>query len=229
MTTGPFGPFPEDASGARAGRPPRPWQRAARCRAARRTAEWTAGQSATGERPAAGEPVEQPLERYAGFVALHEALSAEPEVNLVRLWTGGIAAAVVAAVMTVLGSVVARELFGVTVPVPVATTANPAAATVAYALCAMALTIQATVLLHVLVERSQQAVRVFAWIGLPLILVASVLPFAARPVPIERAWATAAINCLTGIVVLGLLASACSLATSRGDPYGAARNDPRRA
>lgn len=206
MTDAPFGPFSDDGSSRRArpatGRPARrPWERAVRCPStARRT------------RPEAG------LERFQGFAALHAAISAGPEVSTRRLWTGGFGAAAVAAMMVFVGWTIAQGVLGVPVPAPVDEGAESPMTGLGYALCAAAVAVQATALLHLLMELSRRPVRTLFWIFGTLLAVAAVVPFAVDAPP-ESALATAVINVAAGIAMLSMLASAATLSTRWPDLY----------
>ncbi|ACY97241.1 MULTISPECIES: DUF6069 family protein [Thermomonospora] len=162
------------------------------------------------------EPV---AERYRGFAALHSALAAGPEIRLGRLWAGGAVAAVCAAMVTVLGGLVARGLLEVAVPAPVSPQADGAVVGLVYALCAVALTLQATGLLQVLMTVSARPVRALVWICGAGTGVAALLPLVVRADPQARL-ATAAIHLTAGIVVIAVLAVTASLAARWPGPPG---------
>lgn len=151
------------------------------------------------------------MDRFEGYVALHAAVSAGPEINTVRLWAGGLGTAVVASLMTLTGGLIARDIFGVPVPAPMSARADVAVAATTYALCAAALALQATALLHVLLAVWPRPVRLFACISGSIALLTVLAPFALQVSP-EAEVATAAINMLTGIVIVGLLCSTASAA-----------------
>ncbi|WP_157996096.1 DUF6069 family protein [Thermomonospora amylolytica] len=208
MVKVPFGPDPDSGPGPRAhphGRARQPLRGAYRC-------------AATARRRGREEAS---LERYRGFVALHGALSAGPEIRVGRLWAGGAVTALCAALVTVIGSLVARGLLGLPVPVPVSPRSEPVAMAVAYALCAAALTLQATALLHVLMALAPRPASALAWICGPVTVIATVVPLVVRA-PLDAAVATAAINLVAGAVVISLLSATAALASNWPGPpdYG---------
>ncbi|HEX2313167.1 MAG TPA: DUF6069 family protein [Thermomonospora sp.] len=204
MTRVPFGPAPDDPRRSRArprGPTRRPLRRAYRCPATARRAR------------------EASLDRYRGFVALHSALSAGPEIRVGRLWAGGLATALCAALVTVAGGALARGVLGVPVPVPVGPHADAVTVGAAYALCAAALTVQAVAMLHVLMAVSPRPVGAMAWVCGPVTAIATIVPLVVRGDPQARL-ATAAINLATGLVVTGLLAATASVSARWPGPPG---------
>ncbi|REE95376.1 DUF6069 family protein [Thermomonospora umbrina] len=213
MTKVPYGPSPDDGRGPRAhrertrprGAARRPLRRAYRCRATARV-----GPDAS-------------LERYRGFVALHSALSAGPEIRVGRLWAGGLVTALCAALVTVIGGVLARGVLDVPVPAPVSPHTSGLTVGVAYALCAAALTVQAVAMLHVLMAVSPRPVNAMVWVCGPITAMAAIVPLIVRA-DAEARVATAIINLATGVVVTGLLAATATLSARWPGPPGV---DPR--
>ncbi|MBO2451975.1 hypothetical protein J4573_33150 [Actinomadura barringtoniae] len=195
-----FEPFSEGLPGRgqdeqRVSRPrTRPYQRSFRCRS-----------TLVQRRPAAA-----PMTRFEEFMTLHESMSGRPEVDLRRLWWSGLGAALVAAAMTFTGVMVMRGVFGIQVPIGGGDLA-PHVAGATYAVCAVAATLQATALLHVLIAVAARPVRAFAWIGGMAVLIVTLLPLTLQG-PIDAALATAAINLAGGAVIVGLLSSVANSA-----------------
>lgn len=210
MAKVPFGSCPDDAPGPRAhprGRTRRPLRRAYRC-------------PATVPRP---RTTEASIERYRGFVALHSALSAGPEIRVGRLWAGGMIAATCAALMALVGTLVSRGVWDVSVPVPVSPRIDGPAVGAAYALCVGALTLQATGLLHVLMVVSPRPVNALTWICGPVTGIATVVPLVLGG-GLDARIATSVINLATGLVAIALLAVTASVSARWPGPPGL---DPR--
>ncbi|TDD29383.1 hypothetical protein E1287_31040 [Actinomadura sp. KC06] len=185
-----FGRYSGGLHGRRAGRPaPRPWERSFRCPATARR-----------------RPVEAPARRYEDFIALHDEIAAASGPSLRPLWWTGIAAALGGGILAFAAVVGLRTTFGVEVPVFAGghTAATPAATS--YALCAMAGTIQATALMHLLVASAARPVRAFAWIGAIAVVLLTVLPLTLKG-PFDAALATAGINLIGGTAVVVLLSA----------------------
>ncbi|MFC9972949.1 hypothetical protein ACFVH6_18860 [Spirillospora sp. NPDC127200] len=208
MAETPFEPYFHGGPGRKAGRRggagrTRPYQRSFRCRAALR------------------RPAEPAVDRYAGFVALHEAISEETGADLRRLWWCGLAAAAAAGGLAAIAVLVLRGLLGLPVPVFVSAAAGSGSAAVSYAICAAAMTVQATALLHVLLATAARPLRAFCWIGALAVGLAALLPL-LLDAPLGALLATSAINLLGGTAVVTVLAFVA--AGSRGwdepSPFG---------
>ncbi|TDC88453.1 hypothetical protein [Actinomadura sp. 7K507] len=194
-----FGRYSGGLPGRPAGRPaPRPWERSFRCPSTARR-----------------RPVEAPARRYEDFVALHEEISGRSGPPLRPLWWTGGAAAFAGAVLSFAAVIGLRAMFGVQVPVFAGehTAAEPAATS--YALCAMAATIQATALMHLLLATAARPVRAFAWIGGIAVALLTILPLTLKG-PFDAALATSGINLIGGTSVVVVLSAA--VAGSR--PFG---------
>ncbi|TMQ92249.1 hypothetical protein ETD83_27535 [Actinomadura soli] len=203
-----FGRYSGGLHGRRAGRPaPRPWERSFRCPATARR-----------------RPVEAPPRRYEDFIALHEEIAEASGPSLRPLWWTGIAAALSGGLLAFAAVIGLRTMFGVEVPVFAGghTPATPAATS--YALCAMAGTIQATALMHLLVSSAARPVRAFAWIGAIAVVLLTILPLTLKG-PFDAALATAGINLVGGTAVVVLLSAV--VAGSRPFPQdGPSRRRP---
>ncbi|MEU5882280.1 hypothetical protein [Spirillospora sp. NPDC047279] len=186
----PYGPFSDGRLPG--GGPPRipqqrPWQRSFRC-------------------PASIPPPIglAPASRFDDFLALHESLSSRPQVSLRRLWLCGLGVAVLAAVTVFAGVLALRSLLGIEVPAGSGGMTAEAAATT-YGVCALAATVQATALLHVLIAVAARPIRAFCWIGGLAVLLVTILPLTLRGAW-DVALATGALNLVGGAGAVALLA-----------------------
>lgn len=208
MPDSPFGRNSGGLPGRHAGRPvPQPLERSFRCPSTvrRRT-------------------MEAPPQRYEDFVALHEEMSAGSGRPFRALWWTGISAALAGAGLAFVAVVALRAEFGVEVPVFAGGHAATTPAATSYALCAMAATVQATALMHLLLSSAARPVRAFAWIGGIAVALLTILPLTLRG-PFDAALATSAINLAGGTAVVVLLAAvvACSRRSPWEGPPGRAR------
>lgn len=133
-----------------------------------------------------------------------------------RLWSGGGATAVIAALIAVVGIFLARGLFDVPVLAPEGAGAWGDADTVTYALsCALAALV-ATGLLHLLLVTTPRPLRFFGWIIVLATLVAAAAPFVVDS-PMTSKVATAIINLTVGAATGMLLTEvAIKAVPSRG-------------
>ena len=150
------------------------------------TADWTPGQS---QRPAAGS---RGGRRRA--------------VNAGRLWAGGVATAVVAALIAIVGILIARGIFDIPVLVPKKSGTWGDASTVTYALVAFGAGLLATALIHVLLISTPSPFTFFGWIIALCTVAAALAPFAAGG-DLAPKVTTAVINAFIGVGVWVLTAS----------------------
>ncbi|MBT2211102.1 hypothetical protein [Actinomadura sp. NEAU-AAG7] len=198
MPDSPFGRYSGGLPGRHAGRPaPRPVERSFRCPSTARR-----------------RPVEAPAKRYQDFVALHEEISAGSDPALRPLWWTGLACSMLAAGLAFVVVLGVRGLLEVGIPVFAGPHTGTAAAATSYALCAMAGTIQATALMHLLLATAARPVRAFGWIGGAGVLVVAALPLLPQAPP-DAALVTAGLNLAGGAAVVALLAAV--VAASMGD------------
>lgn len=135
-----------------------------------------------------------------------------PRVSASRLWAGGAATAVVAALIMLVGIVLCRGVFGVPVPVP---TYTGGISEVAYVLLAAGAAVLATALLHLLLAAAPRPLAFFGWIVFLATVVAVLAPFtnsilgsAGHVAMLTSKLATAAINLAAGIAIGTLLTGA---------------------
>ena len=151
-------------------------------------------------------------------------------LNAGMLWAGGAAAALVAALIAVLGILVCRGILGIPVLAPEGEGAWGDADTVTYAVGAVAAALLATALMHLLLAFTPRPARFFGWIMTLITLTAVLAPFAVNA---ERASqvATAAVNLVLGISIASLVSgsarSAVRQARPTQGPGGYPVTDPR--
>jgi len=142
----------------------------------------------------------------------------EPEptrrVDARPLWSGGIATAVVAALIALVGILVCRWLFNVPMLSPRREGAWGNASTVGYVFAAAACALAATALMWLLLISTPYPRVFFAWIIGLATLVAVVYPFSTTA-PTSQKLATAAVNLILGIAIGTLIAEVSRRATRR--------------
>jgi Family of unknown function (DUF6069) len=143
-----------------------------------------------------------------------------PPVDAARLWTGGLATAVVAALIAVVGVVIARGLFDVPVLAPEREGALGDSTTVRLAVLAAVAALAATALMHLLLVSTPRPFRFFTWIVSLLTLVAVLAPF-MTDATLATQVATAAIGLVIGMAIGSLVSGAARSALRLG------RQDPR--
>ena len=127
-----------------------------------------------------------------------------PKVNGGRVWAGGVATAVVAALVVILGVYIARHILNISVLAPKAAGSLGNSTTAVYALVAALGALVATALLHVLLLGAPRPLRFFSWITGLAIVLAVVAPF-SEMAEWQSKVATAVINLAVGVAVLSLL------------------------
>jgi hypothetical protein len=129
-----------------------------------------------------------------------------PHVDAGRLWAGGAATAVVAALIAIVGIVVARGIFDIPVLAPKRSGTWGDADTTTYALAAFGVGLLATALMHGLLLATASPFAFFGWIFGLATLVAVLAPFATSADTASKV-ATAVINGVIGIGVWSLTSS----------------------
>jgi hypothetical protein len=132
-----------------------------------------------------------------------------------RLWAGGLATALVAALVAVAGIVVTRGLLHVPVLAPKGDGMWGNANTLTYALWSGAGALVATALLQVLVLTTPRYGRFFTWIMALAIAIATALPLGLVTDLTSRV-ATAVINLVIGIAITTTLNAVGRTAIRRG-------------
>ena len=134
----------------------------------------------------------------------HPDLDKPAVLNAGRLWSGGIATAVVAALIVVVGVYIARGILGIPVLAPKAAGDLGTSATAVYAVFAAACALAATGVLHLLLLGAPQPMAFFIWITALGTLVAVTAPF-GQSAPLSSKVFTAIINLIVGVAVISLL------------------------
>ena len=125
-------------------------------------------------------------------------------VNTARLWAGGLATAVVSALVTLVGSLLANGLLGTAALSPEDSWRFGGAGVTAYATLAASGALAATGLLHLLLPNTPRPLTFFCWIVGLAVAVATVTPF-TQGGPAVVAAVTALINLAAGTAILSLL------------------------
>jgi membrane associated rhomboid family serine protease len=142
-------------------------------------------------------------------------------VDAGRLWTGGLATALVAALVAVVGVLIARGLFDVPVLAPTREGALGNANTATLAILAAAAALVATGLMHLLLLLSTpRPFRFFTWIVSLLTLLAVLAPF-MTDAKLATQVATAAIGLVIGMAIGSLVSGAARSAIRLGRQYPA--------
>jgi hypothetical protein len=128
----------------------------------------------------------------------------EPKLDAGRLWTGGLATAAVAALVAVVGVLVARGLFDVPVLAPTGEGTLGDASTALLAGLAAVAALLATGLLHLLLLTTPRPRRFFSWIIGLATIIAAIVPFMTDAETATQV-ATAAIYLAIGIAIGSLL------------------------
>ena len=121
-----------------------------------------------------------------------------------RLWAGGVATAVVAALIAVVGILLSRGVLDVPVLSPKGEGVWGNANTVTYALVAGAVALAATGLMQLLSVTTPRYQTFFSWIMVLLTAIAVVVPLSLQ-VDWESKLATAVINLVIGIAITTIL------------------------
>jgi hypothetical protein len=129
-----------------------------------------------------------------------------PKVDAGRLWTGGLATAAVAALVAVVGVLVARGLFEVPLLAPTGEGAWGDASTARLAGLAAGAALLATALMHMLLVSTPRPGQFFTWIVALATLIAVILPFLTDAEPNTKI-ATAALNLSVGATIGSLVSS----------------------
>jgi hypothetical protein len=135
----------------------------------------------------------------------------QPPLSAGKLWAGGLATAVVAALIAAGGILVGRGIFGVNVLAPKGAGVWGDARTVWYALGAAAAGITATAVVHLLLLYAPRPMRFFGWVMAMATVVSMAGPFVADE---DRASSlyTATLNLVLGVAIGSLVAGSARAA-----------------
>jgi hypothetical protein len=137
------------------------------------------------------------------------------QVNANRLWTGGVATSVVAALVAVVGVLIARGLLEVPVLAPTEEGVLGNANTARLALVAAGAALAATGLMHLLLLFIPRPWQFFTWI-MSLVTLAAVLAPFSTDAEIATKVATAAIFLAIGVAIGSLVSGVASSAVRLG-------------
>jgi Family of unknown function (DUF6069) len=148
-----------------------------------------------------------------------EARPQRPAVDAARLWTGGAATALVAALIAVVGILLSRGILDVPVLAPKGSGVWGDASTGWYAVGAAVASLVATGLIHVLLLYTPRPMRFFGWlVGLATVAM-MLVPFTTDETTASKV-ATAVLNMILGIAIGSLVAGSArsALLTGRRRP-----------
>ncbi|MFC4336352.1 DUF6069 family protein [Salininema proteolyticum] len=152
---------------------------------------------------------QQPEDHYE--VGRYSGDGGSKSVNAGRLWAGGAAAAVVAALVALVGILLIRGVLSVDILAPAEAGAYGTATTTTYVVVSAAAALAATALLHLLLISVPDPRSFFNWIVVLATLAAAIVPwtvYAGYPPKI----ATSLLNLVIGLSILSILNSVGSSA-----------------
>ncbi|WP_211192120.1 DUF6069 family protein [Actinoplanes sp. TBRC 11911] len=135
----------------------------------------------------------------------------QPALNAGKLWAGGLATALLAALIAVVGIVIGRGLFDVQVLAPKGDGVWGDASTFWYALGAAGGSLLATALVHVLVLFAPKPMRFFGWLIALATIGAMAAPFATDQETGSKLY-TALLNLILGVAIGSLVAGSARAA-----------------
>jgi hypothetical protein len=139
------------------------------------------------------------------------------QLNAVQLWAGGIATAIVAALIALVGILICRWLFGIPILAPGRAGAWGNAHTGEYVLAVGIITLVATAVMSLLILGTPSPGLFFGWLIALATLVAVVYPFSTGA-PLGQKAATAVVDLVIGIAVGSLLGAVATHSIHRGLP-----------
>ncbi|SEE86822.1 DUF6069 family protein [Jiangella alba] len=142
--------------------------------------------------------------------------SGPPVVDAGRLWAGGVATAVIGALIAVVGIVLIRGVFDIPILAPEGEGTWGDASTGWYAGGAALAALVSTALVHVLLLTTPQPLRFFAWVVGLATVIGVVAPFTSGA-DLDAEVATAGLNLVLGIAI-GTLVSSVARSASRPAP-----------
>lgn len=137
-----------------------------------------------------------------------------PVINVGRLWAGGVATAIVAALIGLVGLLIVRALLQIPYLAPVRSGALGDSRTALLCVSAAVAALAGTGLAHLLLLSTPRPMAYFGWIAGLLTAVAVVLPI-LNDDPIAVSIATAVIHLVIGLAVTSLVTGAALAASSR--------------
>jgi hypothetical protein len=141
------------------------------------------------------------------------------------LWAGGVATAIVAALIALVGILVSRWLFTIPILAPRRAGAWGNASTGMYVLAAAGAALTATAIMHLLLLTTPRPQVFFGWILGLATIVAVVFPFSTTA-GVDQKFATALVNLVLGIAIWTLLLQVAGRAVRRRRPDGGYQSSP---
>jgi len=155
-------------------------------------------------------PQEPPPERRS---------SSSRSIDARQLWSGGLATALVAALIALAGILVCRWLFDIPILAPRRDGAWGNASTAGYSLAAAAAALVATGIMHLLLLASPRPRMFFGWIIALATVIAVVYPFSTTA-PVSQKVATAVINLVLGVAIGSLVSGTAARVIRRREITG---------
>jgi len=140
-----------------------------------------------------------------------------PVVDARQLWAGGVATAVVAALIALVGVVVCRWLFNIPLLSPKSQGTYGDAHTTDVVLVAAAAALLATGLCHLLLVATPRPLTFFSWIVGLITLLFVLFPFSTSA-PLSQKIATAAVDLVIGFAIGSLLNGVAARSLRRRQP-----------
>lgn len=142
-----------------------------------------------------------------------------PAVDARQLWAGGVATAVVAALIALVGVVVCRWLFNIPLMSPARAGTYGDVHTTDMVLVAAAAALVATGIAHLLLVSTPRPMAFFTWIVGLATLVTVLYPFSTSA-PLSQKIATAAVDLVLGFAIGSLLNGVAARSIRRPPPPG---------
>jgi hypothetical protein len=158
------------------------------------------------------------------MTGVYESRASGPTVDAGRLWAGGLATALVAALIALVGILAARGLFDVAILAPKGKGVWGDASTAWYAVGAAVASLAATALMHLLLLFTPRPMVFFGWVIGLLTVAAVIAPFATGK-DTAATIATALLNLVLGAAIGSLVAGSARGAVravavgAPADPY----------
>jgi Family of unknown function (DUF6069) len=136
-------------------------------------------------------------------------------LNVSRLWAGGVATGIVAALIGFVGLLIVRVLLQIPYLAPIRSGALGDSRTAILCLSALLAALAATGLAHLLLVSTPRPMAYFGWIAGLLTAIAVVLPLLNSD-PITVRIVTAVIHLVIGVAIISLVTGAAMSSTRRG-------------
>ena len=141
------------------------------------------------------------------------------------LWAGGVATAIVAALIALVGILVSRWLFTIPILAPRRDGAWGDVSTGMYVLSAAGAALAATAIMHLLLLTTPRPQVFFGWIIALATIIGVVFPFSTSA-PVDQKAATALVNLVLGIAIGTLTAQVAGRAVRRRRPRSSYESNP---